>query len=342
MALTDTLATEILPFFDRKLRDQIFMSTSLFEYLWQQVDPVPGGLTINEQVAYLATPNANVYAGGVSELDADFIGNATTATFPPCYYFYSVAIPNTYAILNEGEGMIIDIIAAQYENALMSLNNVLSQDVYGDSTPRNGAPTLSGLNAITTYDADPAGGAYGGISRIGSTGTFQAPVGPAPWWNSVNMSINGGAQSFWKGSLNPGAVTTISWQAIIQLMSACTVGQFRPRVMFAGLTAWNAGANLMTNIVRDMSLDKQSLGRQGFTGISFADVLFVQDDQCNTGTIYAVNDILKFRPWRDGFFRQFPWRQPPNSLVDLKYGLLVCNITHNRPNTMGRLTGITG
>ena len=342
MALTDTLTTEILPYYDRKLRDNIFMSTSLFEYLWQQVDPVPGGLQINEQIAFLATPNAGVFAGGVSELPATFVSNATQATFPPCYYFYSIAIPNTTAILNEGDGMIIDIISAQYENALMSLNNVLGQDVYGDSTARNGAPTLSGLNAICTTAADPAGGAYGGISRAGSSGSFSAPVGAAPWWNSVNMSVNGGAQIFYKGSVNPGAVTTLSWQAIIALMSACTVGQFRPRVMFAGLTAYNAGLNLMTNIVRKDDLGSTGLGRQGFTGIAFGDVLFVQDDQCTSGSIYAVNDILKFRPWRDGFFRQFPWRQPPNALVDIKYGLLICNITHNRPNTMGVLTGITG
>ena len=112
--------------------------------------------------------------------------------------------------------------------------------------------------------------------------------------------------------------------------------------MFAGLTAYSAATNLMTNIVRQTNLAETGLGRQGFTGVAFADVLMVQDDQCDTGTVYAMNDVFKFRPWREGFFRQFPWRQPPNALVDIKYGLLVCNLTHNRPNTMGRLTGILG
>ncbi len=146
----DTIATEILPYFDRQLRDNIFMSTALFEYLWQNVKPVNGGLQINQQIAYLSSPNANVFAGGVSELPATFVGNATQTTFPPCYYFYSVAIPDTTVILNEDEGQIIDVIAAQYETALMSLNNVLGQDVYGNASPRNGAPTLSGLGSIVT------------------------------------------------------------------------------------------------------------------------------------------------------------------------------------------------
>jgi hypothetical protein len=342
MAFTDTMTTETLPFYDRRLRDQIFMSTSFFEYLWQQVDPVPGGLQINEQIAFLATPNAGVFAGGVSELPATFVGNATQATFPPCYYFYSVAIPNTMAILNDGEGMVIDMISAQYENALMSLNNVLAQDAYGDATPRNGAPTLSGLNAIITTSADPAGGAYGGISRIGSSGSFKNPTGAAPWYNGVSMTVNGGAQTFWKGTVNPGSSTVLSWQSIIALMSACTVGPFRPRVMFAGLTAYNAALALMTNIVRQDDLRSNGLGKQGFTGVAFGDVLLVQDDQADAGTIYAVNNLLKFRPWREGFFKQFPWRQPPNALVDIKYGLLVCNLTHSRPNTMGLMSGITG
>lgn len=336
----DTIATEILPYFDGKLRDNILMSTALFEYLWSNVDPVPGGLVINEQIAYLASPNANVFAGGVAELPATFVGNATQATFPPCYYFYSIAIPDTTVILNENEGQIIDIIAAQYETALMSLNNVLGQDVYSDSTPRNGGPTFSGLQAVITKGADPAGGAYGGISRSGSSGSFQSPVGNTPWWNANPLAINGGSQTFWKGTVNPGTSTTLTLLAMQQLVSICTVGQFRPRIFFADLTSFNAYFNLLTAIMRQAAV--QPIGRQGFTGLAFNDLVVVQDDQSPVGTLWAVNDIFKFRPWRGGFFRQMPWRQPPNALVNIKYGLLIANLTHNRPNTMGSLTGITG
>lgn len=335
----DTITTSVLPYFDRELRDNIFMSTALFEYLWQNVKPVKGGLVINEQIAYLSSPNANNFAGGVSELPASFVGNATQATFPPCYYFYSVAIPDTTVILNEDEGQIIDIIAAQYETALQSLNNVLGQDVYGNSSSRNGAPTLSGLGSVVTFGADPAGGAYGGITRVGASGSFQAPTGNA-FWNSNALTINGGSQTVWKGNVNTGTATTSSLLAIQQLVSVCSVGQYRPRILFADMTAYNGYFNLLTSIVRQASI--APIGRQGFTGLAFADLIMVLDDQCPTGTIFAVNDMFKFRPWRDGFFRQLPWRQPPNSLVNIKYGLLVCNLTHQRPNTMGSLSGITG
>lgn len=337
---SDTITTSILPHFDRALRDNIFMSTAFFEYMWQNVDPVNGGLVINQQIAYLSSPNADVFAGGVAELPASFIGNATQSTFPPCYYFYSVAIPDTTIILNENEGMILDIIESQYETALQSLNNVFGQDVYGDSTPRNGAPTLSGLQAIVSSGSDPAGGAYGGISRVGSSGSFKAPVGNAAFWNANALTINGGSQTVWKGTVNTGTGTLLTLNALQALISVCQVGQFRPRMMVGDLTSYNAFFNLMTNIVRQAPL--ADVGRQGFKGLALADVILVQDDQCPSGTIFAVNDILKLRPWRGGFFKQLPWRQPPNQLVNIKYGIVILNMTHNRPNTMGSLSGITG
>jgi hypothetical protein len=335
----DTIASSILPYYERQLRDNIFMSTALFEFMWQNVKPVKGGLVINEQIAYLSSPNAGVFAGGVSELPATFIGNTTQAAFPPCYYFYSVAIPDTTIILNENEGQIIDIIAAQYETAVMSLNNVLGQDVYGTSATRGGAPTLSGLGAVVTSDADPAGGAYGGISRASSTGSFSSYTGNA-WWNGNALTINGGSQTVWKGTINTGTATTLTLLAMQQLLTSCQVGMFRPKVIFCDWTVYNAFFNLLTNIVREAPIAK--IGRQGFTGLAFADTIVVQDDQCTSGTAYAVNDIWKFRPWEGGFFRQLPWRQPPNSLVNIKYGLLIANMTHQRPNTMGSLSGITG
>lgn len=334
-----TIDTFILPNFDRVLRDNLFMSTALFEYLWSQVDPVDGGSTIREEIAYLSTPNADNFGGGVQELPATLAPVATEAQFPPCYYFYSLAIPDTTVVLNEGEGMIIDIIAAQYEQALMSLNDKLGTDAYGDSTVRNGAPTLSGLGAVCTSAADPGGGAFGGISRIGSSGPNTAPVGNAPWWNAAVFTINGGSQTCWKGTFDFGAVTTLGLPALTKLITAATVGQYRPEVLFAGSTAWVAFANLLMATVRQEPANK---GEQGFSGLSFMNTVVVQDDKQTAGSINTINNMLKFRPWRGGFFRQLPWRQPPNQLINIKYGLLIANMCHQRPNTMAVVSGITG
>lgn len=337
----DTITTEILPNFNRELRDNIFMSTAFWEYLWGEVDPVYGGSLIKCEIAYSASPNADVFAGGFAQLNADFVPNATEAVFPPCYYWFSIAIPDTYLILNNNEGMIIDMLAAQYENALMSLNQKLGADVYGDSTPRNGSPTLSGLNSICTANGDPAGGAYGGISRVGmAQSPFTNPSGNAAFWNGNVLTINGGAQTGWKGTVNTGNVTTLSLPALQAFVSLGQVGQFRAKLLLADLLTWNAYHGLLIATIRQAPIAE--LGQAGFTGIAYADMIMVQDDFCPTGTVYAVNDLLKLRPWAEGFFKQLPWRQPPNQMVNLKYGLLVLNMQHDRPNTMVKMSGITG
>lgn len=336
----DTINSSILPNFSRKLRDNFFTSTVALEYLLNCISPVDGGLYIVEEILYNQNPNANVFAGGVAQLPASFVGNTTQATFNPIYYFGSVAIPDSVTILNKSEGEIIDVIAAQYEHMLMSLAEVLGNDVYGDATPRSGIPTLSGLGAVNTSGSDPGGGPYGGISRSGSSGSFKAPVGNAPFWNANVLTINGGAQTVWKGTVNPGSVTTMSFGALFALMMACTIGQYRPKILLTDLIGYQAYANVVQQTVRQSALEP--VMKQGMSGLSFADIPMFQDDKCPSGSVYAVNDLFVLRPWRDGFFVVTPWRQPSNALVNIKYLLLVCNLVHTRPNTMGVMTGITG
>jgi hypothetical protein len=337
----DTISSSVLPSYDRELRDNVLTSVSLLEWLFdtENVQEVNGGLYIATQIAYNPSPNANSYAGGMSQLPATFVGNTTTATFPPCYYFFSVAIPDTTLFLNRDDGEIIDLITAQYEWAKASLIDVIGADAYGDSTPRNGGPTLSGLAAINTYNADPGGGAYGGITRIGSTGTFKSNSGPAPFWNANVLTVNGGQQVGWSGTVNTGNQTILTVQAIQAMVSLASVGQYRPRAIVGDKICYNSYLNLTTATLRNNDLDGN--GTQGFKTLDFAGLPLFQDDKCPTGTLYTLNDLLKLRPWKGAFFTTLPWRQPSNALVNIKYGLVIMNMVHTRPNTMAVMSGVT-
>lgn len=336
----DTLNTSILPSFGRKLRDNFFTSHPIFEFMLNSLRKVDGGLNITEQILYNQNPQADNFAGGVATLPANFIGNSTNAVFPPTYYYFSVSIPDTFAVLNRGEGQIIDLIAAQYEHALMSLVERIGFDLYGDGTPRNGAPIMWGLGGIITSGSNPGGGAYGGISRTGSSGSFRNPTGQAAWWNGNAVVINSGAQTFWKGAINTGSSTLLSLSAMFQCLMISTLGQYRPLGIFCDITAFTAYANLLMATVRQSPVEDTF--KQGPTALTFAGLPVFQDDKCNTGSMYFVNDLWKFCPWAGGFFEITPWRQPSNALVNIKYGLLVANTIHTRPNTMTSLTGITG
>ncbi len=335
----DTIATEIIPNYSRKLRDDVTMATPTWEYLFDNVEEVDGGSQITEQINYQLSPNADVFAGGVAPVNADFINSATNATFPPVYYWYSVMIPDTLKILARGEGEVINIFNGQFEVALQSLIQKLGGDVWGDASPRNGAPTLSGIQAASTYSVDPAGGAFGGISRLNSTGTFKTPSGNAAFWNAVSLAINGGAQTCWKGVVDTGNATVTSAQAMMAFISACTVGKYRPNVLVGDNTAWNGMHSVVTQTVLQAPL--QIEGGVGYPTISFAGIPLLQDDFAPTGTWAAMNGLYKLRPWKQGFFVQLEPVRPYNAFATIYYGLLVMNMVHTRPNTIGIMNGIT-
>jgi hypothetical protein len=222
----------------------------------------------------------------------------------------------------------------------MGLVEKIGTDMYSDGTPRNGVPVLMGLNAVCTTGADPGGGAYGGITRIGSSGSFKAPVGSAPWWNANVITINGGSQTVWKGTVNPGTSTYSSYQAYFAFMIANTLGMYRPLAFLTDLIGYQGYANLVVQTVRQTPLE--GILRNGARALSFADIPIIQDDKCPTGSLYAINDLLKWCIWKNGAFVETPWRQPSNALVNIKYVVLVNALKHERPNTIGVMTNIAG
>lgn len=339
MALTDTITTEIIPNYTRALIDNVAMSTPTWEYMFDTIEEVPGGSVITDQINYQLSKNADNFGGGVAPVQADFVNSATQAVQNPAYYWFSAIVPDTFRILGRGEGEIINLFNSQYETAMISLVQKLGSDIWSDGTQRNGAVIINGIQAVCTYDADPGGGAYGGISRQNSTGNFKNPTGNA-FWNGVQLTVNGGSQPTWKGNVNPGSATTLSFQALMALVSACTVGIYRPKLLVGDMTFWNALHNLLVQTVRQAPLqEEQGIGSPQ---ISFAGIPALQDDYAPTGMVAALNDQFKLRPWVDGFFENLPPVRPYNTFCTIYYCLLVVQASHTRPNTMGTMSGITG
>lgn len=334
----NTQNTQIIANYARKMRDDITMATAAWEYMFDNVRPVNGGSQIKEQIFYQLSANASNFAGGVAPVDANFVNNATEATFPPVYYWYSVMIPDTLKILNQGEGEVINLFNGQFQGTFASLIQLLGGDIWGTGANRNGAPTLSGIAAASTYSADSAGGAYGGISRTGSSGTFRAPVGNAVFWNAVVLLINGGAQTTWKAVVDTGLSTSITNQAMTAFTSACTVGKYRPNCFLGDTTAWNSFHNIIVQTTLQAPLQVE--GGAGYPTISFAGIPVIQDDYAPVGTLAALNGLYELRPWTDGFFVQLEPVRPYNAFATIYYGLIVMNMVNTRPNTIGLMSGI--
>lgn len=336
---TNTIETEIIPNYTRKLIDDVAMATPTWEYMFDNINEVNGGNSFKDQINYQLSRNADNFGGGVAPVQADFINSATEAVQTPAYYWFSAMMPDTFRILGRGEGEVINLFNSQYETAMQSLVQKFGGDIWSDGTPRNGAPIIQGIRAVCTYGADPGGGPFGGISRVGASGNFQAPVGNA-FWNGVQLTINGGAQPTWKGNVNPGTATTLSFQALMALVAACTVGIYRPKLLVGDLTFWSGLHNLIVQTVRQAPLQEE--GGSGFPQISFAGIPALQDDFAPAGTVAALNDMYQLRPWEGGFFENLPSVRPYNTFCTIYYCLVVLQTSHTRPNTMGIMTGITG
>src|ERR1700722_16668037 len=91
----DTLSTAIDRYYVRQLRDNFFLGTPLWNKMAQNVDPVPGGRIIVDQISYTNSPNAGAWGGGLATLPASFVGHMTEVTQNPVFYYFSIAVPDT-------------------------------------------------------------------------------------------------------------------------------------------------------------------------------------------------------------------------------------------------------
>ncbi|MEM0142493.1 MAG: phage major capsid protein [Candidatus Parvarchaeum sp.] len=337
----DIISSSILPAYNLRVRDNVAKSYPGLEFLIQQSEIVDGGAYIVEPIMTGFSNNVGNWGGGVDQLDATFQGPMTNATWQPIYFYGSVTLPDTTWILNRGAGEIVSLLDFQYELCTMSLVDYIGYQIYGNGTPTSqGFSTFQGLLAINTSGADPTGGAYGGLTRAGNAN---------PFWNAniINLPAAGtaGTQTAtgYKGTVNytvsgTGSYSNLSLSALQALLSLCQYGGYRPICLLTDLLGYNAYYALLTNIIRQASIG--DVGRQGFTGLMFADLLLIQDDHCPAGSMFAVNNLLILRVWKGAFFRSLPWRQPPNALINIKYFLLIAALTHTRPNTMGAIFNI--
>lgn len=339
MALQDTITTEIIPNYTRILVDNVGQASPVWEYMFETIDEVPGGSEIIDQINYQLSKNADNFGGGVAPVEADFINTATAAVQVPAYYWFSAIIPDTFKIIGRGEGEIINLFGGQYDTAMLSIQQKFGADIWSDGTQRNGAPIINGIRAVCTYDSDPGGGPYGGITRVGATGPFTAPVGNA-FWNGVQLTVNGGSQTTWIGNVNPGTSTTLSMQSLMALITACTVGIYRPKLLVGDPTFWTALHNLIVQTTRQAPLQEE--GGVGYPQISFSNIPAVMDVFAPSGYVAAINDKFQLCPWEEGFFENLPPVRPYNTFCTIYYCLIVLQAKHTRPNTMGTMSGITG
>src|SRR5665213_2065318 len=124
------------------------------------VEPIDGGLNINEAIEFAANVNAGSYSGyDVLPTAAQDI--ITTASFPIKQYSAQVMFNGLEEMENAGKEKIIDIVQARVKNGFHSIENLINVHLYLDGTGNNGK-NITGLNAAVPLAPTNT---YGGINR---------------------------------------------------------------------------------------------------------------------------------------------------------------------------------
>jgi len=329
-----------------KLVDNFFLRGTLLTLLKNSEKTYDGGRVIRQPISYRSSPNAGAWGGGMDTLPTNYQDHVTDAEFAITNYFATVTLPQTEQWANMGKAKLIDLMDSQMTLAEESLADTLGQDVYGDgSNNANGKKRMDGLSAICTNAADPSIGAYGGITRVGASGSKAAPVGNAFWNANVFASNANATVTTWKSTEVIDNVTTISIKKMQQMFGMCSMSGETPTHILAGQLGYNAYFNLLTSTTRQVQYNDDKTGKAGYSkGLEFNGIgVYVDDLIDSQGKMYFVNmDHIFFRPHSTANFYTTPFRSPSNQLANIKIIALMGNITCDKPQQQGVITGITG
>jgi len=330
-----------------KLVDNFFLRGTLLTLLKNSQKTFDGGRDIRQPISYRNSPNAGSWPGGMAVLPTNFQDHATQAVFSIANYYASITLPQTEQWLNQGEAKIVDLMESQMDLAENSLADTFGQDVYADGSLNsvNNSKRVDGLSGMITNGADPSIAAYGGITRVGASGSKAAPVGNA-FWNANVFAANANTTvTTWKSAEVIDNLTTISIKKMQQMFGMCSMGGEKPTHILAGQLGYNAYYNLLTSTTRQIQDSDDKTGKAGYSkGLDFNGVgVYVDDLIDSQGKMYFLNmDHIFFRPLKDANFKSTPFRQPPNQLANIKFIVWMGNITCDEPRKQGVITGITG
>lgn len=171
----DEISTAILSAFEEsgKVQDQVFSGDPLFAKLNAikgGKKKVAGGKDLKVNLRYGKNLTAQSYQGW-DPLDRTPQKTVAHAIFPWAQYAVSIAIDEATILMDSSKEAIIDLVSDKTQEAVDSLEDLMTTHLYGNGTG-NGGKDLLGLQALIT-----ATGTLGGIDR--SNAAYS-------WWRCVN------------------------------------------------------------------------------------------------------------------------------------------------------------
>jgi hypothetical protein len=292
------------------LIDQIFVGNALLVKLLAKSQIIfDSGSKIVQPVLYGQLAGGSYM--GLDAFDISYKQTQTMAEWDWKAVYVNVTIPGTDIAKTEGDEKVIGLLQSKMETATMTMNELLSNMIFGDGTGNVSKDFDGLLNAIdsTTYAS------YGGIS--GATDT---------WW-TAQIDSTGGA---------------VTLDAINSMIGSCTIGQKKPDLIFTTQTLYDKVWARVQPQQRFLD-SKSSLAQVGFTGINFnghADMIV--DNHCPAGYMFFLNtDFWKFVFNRHKNFDWTAEKTPTNQDAYVRQLLTMGNLICQQRRVQGIMTGLT-
>lgn len=326
--------------FIKNLEDEIFLTNILWFYFKKRLKQA-GGRDIRLPIRHSKNSTAGRWGMGGATVSTTGQNNETQAIFPWRGYSVSMVLDNTDIAQNSGAEQIVDLLEEETANARETLMDNLDIDTFlsGELVAGNPNKGMQGLNAAITYSTDNGvTGGYGGITRVGATGSKNVPVGNAFWNAGVVMKADANTTTtFWRTDVTMDNSTTLTLAKLFELAGA--VGQ--PDLYVTSQLLYNKYASLLTTIQREMVDDE--VGKSGFTSLQFCfKPIVVAYNIDDTSRVYA----LTMRDWDLYALRGYdmkitPFKTPINSDQIVKQIYAVYAPICRRPNDQGYLYDLT-
>jgi hypothetical protein len=228
-----------------------------------------GGLSIVMPLEYAANSTYQRYSG-FDTLNINAVDVLSAAEFPWRQVAVNVAVSGLEMRTNSGENRIINFVQAKMRNAMHSMANGLSTDLYSDGTASN---QINGLQALI---ADAGTGTVGGINST----TFS-------FWQNIVQSAAAPLQG--GSGITPGPTTIESLMA--PLYYRLTRGTDQPDVIVLSDDYFNFFEQAQVSLKRYAPTSENTSGTAGFVSLKYknADVFFDSSGGIPAAHGYFVN-----------------------------------------------------
>ena len=263
----------------KEVADNVSKHNALFRRLSDKgrIRMEDGGLTIVQPLDYQANSTYQRYSG-FDVLNVNAVDVLTAAEYPWRQVAVNVAASGLEIRTNAGTNRIVNFTKAKIKNAMRSMANGLSVDIYSDGTAAN---QINGLQAVI---ADSGVGTVGGINAT----TF-------PFWQNIVNSAAAPIQGGGAITFSPSTIEAMMLATWIKL----TRGTDMPDMVVMSDDLFQFFEQSQTSLKRYAPADE---GQGGMISMKYktADVFFDSSGGIPTQHAYFVNtDYLELVAHQD-------------------------------------------